>query len=435
MRLHRRIRSSSPSPSPSLSRSLSWASRLSVPAVLLAALSFGGPALAAPEEPGLDKLVKELQRYLERSEKDLQRLQKEVDALKEAAKAKEAEIAALRREIEALKKVAPEAPAPPAPPKEAPPKEAPKEVPKEAPEEAPRPPARLGLRVVESPDGVHVAAVEPGETGDVAGLASGDRIVDINGKAVSGTDDVRAALKGVRVGDKLAITYERAGRTATAVVLAGSRPGEAKRLQGEETPAAGPAYLGIQIQESAGGLAVVGVDRGGPAEKAGILPGDGIVALDGKKITTYPEILAFIRGHRAGDRVSIRVRRDGEEKEIPDLVLGAREGAAPAPAPVPEKKEAPAPETPAPRPRGSLGIEVEGVDGALRVALVLAGGASEGKLEVGDVVLAVQGKAVRTFEELRSILEPLRAEDEVRIKVRRGQEEKELEIRLGAWKE
>jgi len=64
---------------------------------------------------------------------------------------------------------------------------------------------------------------------------------------------------------------------------------------------------------------------GGPAEQAGLEPGDVILALDGKTVESSSELIVAIRSKRPGDSVTFRVRRDGAEQEI-RVTLGANEG-------------------------------------------------------------------------------------------------------------
>ena len=60
------------------------------------------------------------------------------------------------------------------------------------------------------------------------------------------------------------------------------------------------------------GVVVVGVVRGGPAHRAGMQPGDVIVAIDGKKITEAHEALLAISSRKPGDHVKLEVLRDGK---------------------------------------------------------------------------------------------------------------------------
>jgi len=56
------------------------------------------------------------------------------------------------------------------------------------------------------------------------------------------------------------------------------------------------------------------VTPGGPAEKAGIRPGDVILAIDGRPVTQPDELIVAIRAHAPGDVVTLTLR-DGEDGE------------------------------------------------------------------------------------------------------------------------
>ncbi len=64
---------------------------------------------------------------------------------------------------------------------------------------------------------------------------------------------------------------------------------------------------------------------GGPAEKAGIEPGDVVVAIDDKPVADSSELIVAIRARRPGDTVTLTVKRDGSEQDI-DVTLDANEG-------------------------------------------------------------------------------------------------------------
>jgi len=61
------------------------------------------------------------------------------------------------------------------------------------------------------------------------------------------------------------------------------------------------------------------------AEKAGIEPGDVIIAIDGQKVSESNELQNYVAKKRAGDKVKITLIRDGK-KLTKNVVLKAREG-------------------------------------------------------------------------------------------------------------
>jgi putative serine protease PepD len=63
---------------------------------------------------------------------------------------------------------------------------------------------------------------------------------------------------------------------------------------------------------------------GGPAEKAGIEPGDVVVAIDGQQVADSSELIVAIRAHQPGDTITLTLRRDGDEQDV-DVTLDAHE--------------------------------------------------------------------------------------------------------------
>ena len=69
------------------------------------------------------------------------------------------------------------------------------------------------------------------------------------------------------------------------------------------------------------GIYVANVSAGGPASQAGIQVGDVIVKFDDQKITTYKSFLTALYSKEPGDKVSVVINRNGQEKTV-EVVLG-----------------------------------------------------------------------------------------------------------------
>lgn len=75
--------------------------------------------------------------------------------------------------------------------------------------------------------------------------------------------------------------------------------------------------------ESEGALIVVGIEPGGPAERAGMFVGDVIVALDGAPLTEPEQLQATLGGERVGKGLKLSVVRGGSLVEV-NLIVGER---------------------------------------------------------------------------------------------------------------
>jgi S1-C subfamily serine protease len=67
-----------------------------------------------------------------------------------------------------------------------------------------------------------------------------------------------------------------------------------------------PAFLGVSVQDAAGGGATVaGVVSGGPAEEAGLAAGDTITAVGGTTVTSAEDVSTALADLDPGDRVTV----------------------------------------------------------------------------------------------------------------------------------
>jgi len=96
---------------------------------------------------------------------------------------------------------------------------------------------------------------------------------------------------------------------------------EAKRL--EEAIAATPkqAYLGIAFKGD--GLVVGQVTAKGPADTAGLKPGDALIKLGDAKLTGQADLIKMLQQHKPGDEVTLEVKRDDKIVSI-TVKLGGR---------------------------------------------------------------------------------------------------------------
>ncbi len=67
------------------------------------------------------------------------------------------------------------------------------------------------------------------------------------------------------------------------------------------------------------------VESGGPADKAGLKPGDVITKLDDRVIDSGPTLIGEIWTHKPGDKVTITYERGGKEHTV-EVTLGSRVG-------------------------------------------------------------------------------------------------------------
>ncbi len=75
-------------------------------------------------------------------------------------------------------------------------------------------------------EGALVRTVDPGTPAAEAGIAPGDIITKVSGRATNGADDVRSAVRSKRPGDKIKVELDRKGTPVTVTATLGSLPDE-----------------------------------------------------------------------------------------------------------------------------------------------------------------------------------------------------------------
>jgi putative serine protease PepD len=142
------------------------------------------------------------------------------------------------------------------------------------------------------------APINPGNSGGV--------LADRHGRVIGINDAIRpGANSNGNVGIGFAVPIDIAARSAAAIV------------KGEQVQI---GYLGVtpSLTTTGGrdGALIQEVAPDSPAAKAGIQPGDLVVSVDGKAIENYSEMIAAIRAHKPGDKVTLEVVRGGSETTI-----------------------------------------------------------------------------------------------------------------------
>ncbi|MDQ3023032.1 MAG: S1C family serine protease, partial [bacterium] len=89
-------------------------------------------------------------------------------------------------------------------------------------------------------------------------------------------------------------------------------PGISAQIQSVEDYVRQNQSLQLEVKE---GVYVVSVTLKGPADKAGIKAGDVVLSVNGKKATTANDFIKLINTHKVGDRVTLRVARQGTNQQ------------------------------------------------------------------------------------------------------------------------
>ncbi len=257
-------------------------------------------------------------------------------------------------------------------------------------------------------------AVNPGNSGGPLFNARGE-VVGINAQIYSRT--------GGYQGVSFAIPIEVATKVRDQILKTGK---------------ASHARLGVVIQEvnqafadsfkldKPEGALVSSVEKGGPADKAGLKAGDVIRKVDGQPIVASGDLPALIGQASPGSQITMEVWREGRQQ-----TLNARLGDA-------SDKAAQVAKADGGAEQGKLGLALRplqpdekreaGVDGGLLIQDT-GGPAATAGLQAGDVLVAVNGTPVKSVEQVRELIG--KSSKSVALLIQRDGQKIFVPVRLG----
>jgi serine protease Do len=322
----------------------------------------------------------------------------------------------------------------------------------------------------------------------------GDVITAIAGQPVKDFEDLTTYLARTgKVGQQVELTILRDGKETSVTLTLAARPNSQPQSSNQNAPqttpqtASGGAWLGVSgmtltpdvaqamnLSNDQAGALIEDVTSGSPAEKAGLkastqsftdsngqqvmIGGDVVTAVDGKAVATMQDLSTAIRAQKPGDTVELTVLRNGNEVTV-SVTLGQRTGAQAAPAPRNQQPQQPQ------QPQAATGGAWLGISGltvtpdvasamnlsndqtgALVEEVVTGSPADKAGLQAsdkafdsngqqvmigGDVVTAVDGKAVETMQDLSAAVKAQKPGDEIELTVLRDGKEITVAVTLG----
>ncbi len=175
---------------------------------------------------------------------------------------------------------------------------------------------------VAEPRGALVTDVQRDSPAAAAGLRPGDVIVTYTGRKVVRSEDLPRAVAETPVGQPVAIGVLRDGQPVTLQ----ARVARLQEKRSEQSPVASDENKGgrgLSVQtvtpdvarqlglDQARGVVVRAVRDSSPAARAGLQPGDVIVAVDRHPVTTAEEMRSVIQKHPTGTPTLFLLHRDG----------------------------------------------------------------------------------------------------------------------------
>jgi serine protease Do len=234
-------------------------------------------------------------------------------------------------------------------------------------------------------------AVNPGNSGGPLFNMAGE-VVGINSMIYSQT--------GGYMGLSFAIPIDTALKVADQLKQNGRV--ERGRIGVTIQPVTGELAAAFGLEQAKGAL-LSGVEPGGPAEKAGLMAGDVVLAVDGKPV---------------GEAIDLSRDVALNVGEAPARKTASAEGAKPAPGKLGVMVRPLTPDESRAAGTGS-GLVVERAEGA----------AARAGVRPGDIILGVNAERTATVGELRAAID--RAGGKAALLVRRGSSEIYLPVRIG----
>ena len=191
---------------------------------------------------------------------------------------------------------------------------------------------------------------------------------------------------------------------------------------------------GFGLSKAQGAL-VNSVEKGGPADKAGVEPGDVILRFDGKPVSSSEDLPRIVAATRPGAKVPMQIWRNKAARDVQVVVAEmqpeergrqqSRRGGGKPPSTVPSQ----------------FGLTLSDLTDAQRGELKITGGvlvenaqgaAARAGIRRGDVILAVNNQDVKTAEQFNQMMGQYEKGRIVALLIRRGANSLYVPFRIDA---
>ncbi|SAK55993.1 peptidase S1C, Do [Caballeronia catudaia] len=253
-------------------------------------------------------------------------------------------------------------------------------------------------------------AVNPGNSGGPLINMAGE-VIGINSQIYSRT--------GGFMGISFAIPIDEAMRVADQLKTSG------KVVRGRIAVAIGEVTKDVADSlglPKAQGALVSSVEPNGPADKAGVQPGDIITKFNGVNVDTATDLPRMVGDTKPGTRTTLTIWRKGQTRDLPITVTEMQ----PDKVAKTEQKKAPQSKE---RASNSLGLAVSDIPADQKKALKLSSGvqvdavegpAARAGFQKGDIIMRLGDTDITSAKQFQEVAQGLDASKMVAVLVRRG---------------
>ena len=170
--------------------------------------------------------------------------------------------------------------------------------------------------------GALVGDVSPRGPAQLSGVERGDVILEINGKVVNDSNELRNTVAMMQPGEAVQLKISRNGSTRDISVKLGELPVSKQEAQNQPEGASKDALEGISVEslnaetakqlelpESTKGVVVTGIDPSSPKAESGLRKGDVIQEVNHQRVHNVAEFEQAM--HKSGNSALLLVNRGG----------------------------------------------------------------------------------------------------------------------------
>jgi serine protease Do len=181
------------------------------------------------------------------------------------------------------------------------------------------------------------------------------------------------------------------------------------------------------------GALVNSVEKGGPAEKAGVEPGDVILRFDGKTVASSEDLPRIVGATKPGSKVTMQLWRNKSSRDVQVVIVEMQDDRSARQARRGGKPPAAAP--------GQYGLTLSDLSDTQRAELKISGGvlvenaqgaSARAGIRRSDVILAVNNQDVKSVEHFNQMMGQFDKGRIVALLVRRGTNSLYIPFRIDA---